>query len=501
MENDNDPVITVKGREEEEERKGGAPPWIIGGGRSGGLLQRMGFGGRGIGQGMAGAGAGAGKMGLARSVVAFLGSNAGKALTVAMICGSSVFSLYSVQMSAVKAKPSVSKRGVFNDPSQALARRQAEMNSLAAVSGANKGFFGSEQAAADAAAAGQTADGAQDAPVDAPETAATPIPGGIPDPNQIAAQAAQQLSKNKPGAGTAGAAGGGGGGSSSAGAPNLGGALASMKGVDSKTLPTKNLQAMRGGVQTRAASLRGTGPARGRGAMSQLKHASRESRKGAASRGPEGQAYNAESAFSPAGASAGAGSSLGGAGVQSGGGGAAGGISDSGDGGPISQPDPGTGEQKAPDAGSGTNQTPYQKELTMAVSLLMVASTIIMIVGMLSLAGNTPFTAFLKGIAKMLYIAAIAMAAMATLIGAMIMSKYGQQSQGMILTIGGGITTAAAGIAWAVGTTTGSWIAVLGGIAGLATSVGSLLAPSKVPSTAPSAESKTSATSGTTAGK
>ena len=286
MENDNASDITVKGREVEVERKRGASPSILGGVCSGALPHRLGFGGRGIGQGMAGAGAGAGRMGLARSVVGFLGSNAGKALTVAMICGSSVFSLYSVQMSAVKAKPSVSKRGVFNDPSQALARRQAEMNSLAAVSGANKGFFGSEQAAADAAAAGQTADGAQDAPVDAPETAATPIPGGIPDPNQIAAQAAQQLSKNKPGAGTAGAAGGGGGGSSSAGAPNLGGALASMKGVDSKTLPTKNLQAMRGGVQTRAASLRGTGPARGRGAMSQLKHASRESRKGAAPGGP-----------------------------------------------------------------------------------------------------------------------------------------------------------------------------------------------------------------------
>ncbi|MEK7743120.1 MAG: hypothetical protein AAB576_07370 [Elusimicrobiota bacterium] len=493
----------VKGREDEEERKGGAPPWIFGGGRSGGLLQRLGFGGRGVGAGghLAGAGAGAGKMGLARSVVAFLGSNAGKALTVAMICGSSVFSLYSVQMSAVKAKPSVSKRGVFNDPSQALARRQAEMNSLAAVSGANKGFFGSEQAAADASAAQQAADAAAaEAVVDAPQTAALPIPGGIPDPNQIAAQAAQQLLKGKPGAGASSAAGGGGGGSSLAGGPNLSGALASMKGADSKTLPTKNLQAMRGGVQTRAASLRGTGPTRGRGAMSQLKHASRESRKGAASKGPEGQAYNAENAFSPAGASGG-GSSLGGAGVQSGGGGTTAGISDSGDGGPISQPDPGTGEQKAPDSGSGTNQTPYQKELTMAVSLLMVASTIIMIVGMLSLAGNTPFTAFLKGIAKMLYIAAIAMAAMATLIGAMIMSKHGQQSQGMILTIGGGITTVAAGVAWAVGTTTGSWIAVLGGIAGLATSVGSLLAPSKVPATAPGADSKTSAASGTTAGK
>ena len=500
MENDNDPVITVKSREDDEERKGGAPPWLFGGGRSGGLLQRLGFGGRGIGQGMAGAGASVGKMGLARSVVGLLGSNAGKALTVAMICGSSVFSLYSLQMSAVKAKPAVSKRGVFNDPSQALARRQAEMNSLAAVAGANQGFYGSDQAAADAAAAGQTADGAaQDASVDAPDAAASPLHGAIPDPSQIAAQAAQQLSKNKPGVGASNAAGGGGGGSSSAGSPNLNGALASMKGADARNTPTKSLQAMRSGVQTRAASLRGTGPARGRGAMSQLKHASRDSRKGAASRSPEGQAYNAESAFTPA-AAAGGGAPLGGAGVQSGGGTTAG-VGDSGDGGPISQPDPGTGEQKAPESGSGTNQTPYQKELTMAVSLLMVASTIIMVVGMLSLAGNTPFTAFLKGIAKMLYIAAIAMAAMATLIGAMIMSKYGQQSQGMILTIGGGITTAAAGIAWAVGTTTGSWIAVLGGIAGLATSVGSLLAPSKVPAAAPNADSKTSATSGTTAGK
>jgi len=75
---------------------------------------------------------------------------------------------------------------------------------------------------------------------------------------------------------------------------------------------------------------------------------------------------------------------------------------------------------------------------------------------------------------------ATAMAATASSLGVMIISKYGQTLQGGILTAGGAITTAAAIFAlMAPGGP--SWPLVLGGIAGIVTAIGSLMSSAKMP--------------------
>ncbi|MBI5597422.1 MAG: hypothetical protein HY928_15130, partial [Elusimicrobia bacterium] len=126
------------------------------------------------------------------------------------------------------------------------------------------------------------------------------------------------------------------------------------------------------------------------------------------------------------------------------------------------------------DVGDTKNVTPYQNQLMMAQGLLMLASVIIIVVGICAMMEKTPFTAWIASIKMALYAAAIAMAAAAAAIGATIGSQYGQAGQGKIIAIGGTITAATAAVALAAPTMP-SWILVVGGIAGLAASLSGML--------------------------
>ncbi|TBR21523.1 hypothetical protein EPO15_10075 [bacterium] len=207
------------------------------------------------------------------------------------------------------------------------------------------------------------------------------------------------------------------------------------------------------------------------GAMSQLKFANRTSKQALGQTSGEGQSFQAAEAFNTAPITQGA-QNVSGAGMGDNGAGTQPGASD--DGGPMSR----TGEEPAPDTGKKEDKTPYGKQLMMAQALLMTASAIITIIGILALIKNLPIIGIIAEMwQKILYGAAIAMAASASAIGAMVSQSYGQKDQGMVVTIGGAITTAAATAALMMPGPESAWVAVLGGIAGLGASIGSALLP------------------------
>ncbi|MBI3296579.1 MAG: hypothetical protein HYZ75_00330 [Elusimicrobia bacterium] len=124
---------------------------------------------------------------------------------------------------------------------------------------------------------------------------------------------------------------------------------------------------------------------------------------------------------------------------------------------------------------NGSNQTQYQSQMTMAKGLLMMASAIITIIGIISIIRDgMSATVFGAGVAagllalqKVMLLAAMGMASAAAVIGATIGSKYGQGQQGAIVALGGTITAVAAGAAM-VAPKMPAWLLVLGGIVGLA---------------------------------
>lgn len=127
------------------------------------------------------------------------------------------------------------------------------------------------------------------------------------------------------------------------------------------------------------------------------------------------------------------------------------------------------------DINDGKNVTQYQDQLMMAQGMLMVAASIIVVIGILGIKAKTAaMTVFGAPVAAALTAAqaaflgiACALAAAAAVIGASIASKYGQGDQGNIIAVAGGITsaTAAAAMIWP---TMPAWILVIAGIAGLA---------------------------------
>lgn len=130
------------------------------------------------------------------------------------------------------------------------------------------------------------------------------------------------------------------------------------------------------------------------------------------------------------------------------------------------------------DINNGKNVTQYQDQLNMAKGMLMLAATIIAIVGILCFTRNAALKSpepFSKVVAAGLTVAmkiaigiAIGLAVGAAAIGASIGSKYGQGQQGSIIAMGGAIT-AATGAAALLIPQMPAWILVLGGIVGLAT--------------------------------
>jgi hypothetical protein len=208
----------------------------------------------------------------------------------------------------------------------------------------------------------------------------------------------------------------------------------------------------------------------GKGPMNQLKFSNKKSVKSLGMTSNEGRAFEAANAFTTA--PAGQGGSIGGGGV---------GLDSAGldtgansDGGPIGGGY--TGTDPAPTTGTSSDKSPWTPQVMLAMSLLMTASTIITVIGILAMYKNIPFIGgFISGIQTMLFGVAAGMAGTATALGAMIMSQHGQPEQGMILTTGGAITTATAVASMMAPQSMPSWAVVLGGVAGIAASVGAML--------------------------
>ncbi|MFA5139116.1 MAG: hypothetical protein WC728_07775 [Elusimicrobiota bacterium] len=151
-------------------------------------------------------------------------------------------------------------------------------------------------------------------------------------------------------------------------------------------------------------------------------------------------------------------------------------ASDPGDGGPIAGMTS-AGDDPAPSPGKGEDKSPWTADVIAAEALLTTASGIITTIGALAVYRNMPVIGpMLQGYMMMLYAAATAMAATATALGVEIMTKHWQREQGIILTVGGAITTAAGVISLLAPQAVSPWVSVLGGIAGIAAAVGGLLA-------------------------
>ena len=123
------------------------------------------------------------------------------------------------------------------------------------------------------------------------------------------------------------------------------------------------------------------------------------------------------------------------------------------------------GETTAPPVGQSGDKSPWTGALMMGVALLATASTIILIEGIVAQIAKIIIP--LEPVAMMLAALAASLAAAASAIGVMIMTQHGQMQQGMVLTIGGAITSAAAIAALVSPPEAAPIIMVLGGIAGL----------------------------------
>ncbi|MDE2293373.1 MAG: hypothetical protein KGL53_14925, partial [Elusimicrobia bacterium] len=419
------------------------------------------------------------RLALGPMLVNFLASNMAAVLLTGLVTGGAVYALYSLGMNAVS--PKSASTSVF--PADRKAGGPASADAAAPIASGLSYFQAANQGrayqapaapsatgnapdqAADAPADGSVKDGAKDQPQQADGNApdlADAFTKAVPKPKMIAARGMPETL---------------GGGNGLAGGAGLAGGM--MKKfdprVDNMKKPAMPLESMHRQVAAKLAARRisAIGNAKG-GAMQQLKFSHGMSRQALGATSSEGAAFQAAEAFNTAPAGQGA-KAIQGSGIADGSSGV--GSTANPDGGPLtSASDP--ANQGAPSTGPGKNATPYNQALMMAMALLMTASTIITIIGILAIIKKIPLV---KVIAetwqKILYGIAIAMAASAAAIGAMVASKYGQQTQGMIVTAGGAITTASATAALMMPDSTSAWVAVLGGIAGMAASVGSLLVP------------------------
>lgn len=471
--------IPVLKKKEEKEKKGGG--LVIGqsSGGGGGFVARW-FGagvrpaGQALGVGRVGAGLGAGRAavqpGILPALVNFLASNAAMALLTAGITGGAVYTLYTLGMNAAEGGPARSSPFPVADSGGETARTSAEVanpGSLGYLSGKIEGA-----GAADGEGAADAAGAAKDEYEEVPEPGAAEGKGapegggGAPDiADSISGIARPQMVSAK-GFGASRSVGGGSSGVSASAA--AGGAVISPAAQSSGRVANFNRKGRPAQRATRAIS---TGGGAGSKALGQLKFTNRRSVASLGRSNSEGQAFDAAEAFTTG--RAGAGGQVQPSGMLgSGGAGITGGPNSYE--GPISRNF--TGEEKVRRAGKGGDKSPWTKDVMLAMSLLMTASTIITIIGILALLKNMPMIGtILTGIQLMLYVVATAMAATATALGIMIMTKHGQQTQGAILTTGGGITTSVAAASLAFPQSMPSWASVLGGIAGMAAAVAALL--------------------------
>jgi hypothetical protein len=128
------------------------------------------------------------------------------------------------------------------------------------------------------------------------------------------------------------------------------------------------------------------------------------------------------------------------------------------------------------DVGGGKNVTPYQGQLDMAKGMLMVASAIITIIGIMCMKRNALMASVVGGLGAAALSAAMTMflgiavglAAAAAAIGAMVGAKYGQGQQGGIVALAGTITAVAGAAAMLLPGKVPAWVLVLAGVMGMA---------------------------------
>jgi hypothetical protein len=489
-------------KEKEKERKGGAV--VVGGQSSGspGILYRwFGVGGQGAAGGAARVGAGAAskaggaaataakgaalgtaaaapKYGLLPTLVNFVGSNLGMAALSMALTGGAVYTLYTLGMKATDGNSGQARVFAKRDrgaPEIGPAdEARVDASGLSYFQTANTGKAFDDEAAAGEGGEDELNDAAseEDAAVEELEGAEEGFDettGGAPDLAE--AMNAEQKSKLKLAKSM--------GGTSKFGksSPGLSGGFSQPFQKLERSSPKASAKQGRitdlkrkktGKLAARKMSSAKRG---GKGAMNQLKFASRKSRGAIGQSSTEGAAFEAAEAFNTAPIGQGA-KGIAGGGVSQGGDG----ITPASDGGPIGS-NVVNPQQDAPDTGKGEDKSPWTQMVMMAMALLTTASTIITIIGILAVLKKIPFmTGVVTPIQQMLLGMAAGMAAASTAMGVQIMTEYGQKEQGGILTAGGAITTASAMAALMWPNPTTAWVAVIGGIAGIAASVGSLLA-------------------------
>lgn len=479
------PEIPTLSKKKEEKKGSGIP--VTGGASSpggGGVLARwFGIGARG-GSGFSTGGAAtvarsgigaAGKLGFGPMLVNFLASNFGAVLLTGLVTGGAVYTLYSLGMNAISDAPAHARVFPTGEKSGAVtgdgAEGRVDASGLSYFASANQGMAFQQPGTATADAA------AGEAPADAPAAEEGPVAepqGEVQEGSgpQIADALAKALPKPKMIAARGGRGSGLGAGNGLAGGAGLSGGM--MKKFDPKGDDLKKAAtSMRRDTSAKLTARRMSPVNRAKsGSLNQLKFANSTSRKALGQTSGEAQSFQAAEAFNTAPIGQGA-NSITGAGAGAGDGGDGVGASPD-DGGPIGR----TGEEPAPDTGKKEDKSPYSQALMMAMALLMTASTLITIIGILAIIKKIPIIGVIAEMwQKILYGAAIAMAAAAAAVGAMVASQYGQKDQGMIVTVGGAITSAAATAALMSPRPEAAWLAVLGGIAGMASSIGALLVP------------------------
>lgn len=462
-------------QEREQERRKGAPPALVGGtARRPGLWERwFGLGGRAasspVGRGAVVAARvrrmDSARGGLAAVLARLLSTPLGAAgLTSAILGGAVVVGHYGLGAGGGREDADSSVFPVYDSPSaggpaQTRAGRGADsLDFLRAANAKQEEAAGREKAAAEAAQAAPQA--GEQAPPPAGEGVAAGE--GVGAGQGAVGPGGDGAGRDKEGrllASAFGASRGMAGGGGLSGGSGLSGGF--NRPFDQPNAAAKQLAALKHGLKARTVQTRQMTPARRTGAMSQLRFTSGQSRRAAAAGSAETQAFQATTAFENAPPQAG-GAAIPGAGPGAGGGTDLGTLG-AGDGGPIDEI--GTPLEEVPEVGPAKDKTRYNKLVAVAVALLMTASTIIIIEGILASFG------ILQPIAQMLAGIAAAMAASAAVMGAMIASGHGQQQQGMILTVGGSITTAASIAALAGPVSVAPIAAVLGGTVGLVTSI------------------------------
>ena len=470
------PDIPAAKEKEEEEKKGGLLP--IGSGASpggGALLARAAGFQRAATVGVSVHGA-AGH-GLLPSIINFVTTRFGMTLALGALTASAVFTMYSLGMGAMRGgfappkKPGLSFGPQGSTAGAEQAAPQSPVSSLEMAAVSNKNFFDG---------------GAEPAPV-----AAKPVVEPEPPSQQAAAadpagdaahmlEQAAQAEKPKMIAAAKGFTGsmtaGLGGGNGLAGGKGLSEGIVRTFSSSGPGGGVKILRAMRPAPKKAAVvgSRSGRPAQRSGSAMRQLRFANLESQRARGASASESQSYHAENAFEPAAAGGG---SLAGPGISQGTKGAS--VGDS-SGEPLAQ-ESSAAQKPAPAVRKAEDVTPYTKSVMLAMSLLMAASLIVTVIGILSTFKMLPVVGSLAAMAQMILLGmATGMAATAASIGVMIITKHGQTLQGGILTAGGAITTGAA--IYALAASAGpSWPLVLGGIAGIVAAIGALMSSAKMP--------------------